>query len=741
MALETYYTYSADTLKAEIADGKYVNLRHFMYGSMGTHYEATSPQWATTYNSITADNSTFVWHRAAISARLPSRNNVTGKHSAFAQFSATCMYFGVELIEAREKQGVDASVPIGLIQSAIGGSQIESWMDNQTLGQCTNESLSGGAIPENSGRLFYGMIAPFANYSVAGWVWYQGENNIYGDMGNSRTGVGYGCELPAMVRLWRRVWAASEDAVFGVATIAAGGSEGNGHHMAGMRWSQTANYGVLPNLAMPRSFLAQVYDLADPWAYMGDGSNPSMDRENCSLPDPATGKYGANCSAWDPTVWSEALRPLAPLVRANDPSGVPGNNFMGGIHPRLKRPVGRRLAVAAAALLQHAGTPVTGPTIAGCQLSGGGSSHDDNDGKKTLTLTFNSTLLGVDSILVQPFNTNMSQWSGVDSLGAMVCASALPSARVGDAAMTCEDKCHASGHCCTGLVSCDQQPSCAQGCAIATVTPSLDECVATCLKVPNHCTFLVGNLTLQTCAGCCAWSPSIPAPPGLNPDADCSPSNAGGCLQGCHYAHGAAVAPLFPEVNETTCGCQSWGTVPCDGGVKGQTDKWPCDPYNRTGAVFWYCEDGPGWKPPDHLRARGRQLAAKHALSHAAMRPETATFSSPRAPPNPYATIWTAAPVGSAPTGNPHDVVLDLSAPRLAGAIVHAVRYAWPLGDDGDTCCPDATVTGDHKVTACVPGSCPILSRSSQLPANPFFARINVGNGKFSCEPPQVCDA
>ena len=35
------------------------------------------------------------------------------------------MYFGAELIAARRERGVDQDVPIGLIQSAIGGSQIE----------------------------------------------------------------------------------------------------------------------------------------------------------------------------------------------------------------------------------------------------------------------------------------------------------------------------------------------------------------------------------------------------------------------------------------------------------------------------------------------------------------------------------------------------------------------------------------------------------------------------------------
>ena len=30
-----------------------------------------------------------------------------------------------------------------------------------------------------------------------------------------------------------------------------------------MRWSQTANYGVLPNEALPNTFVTQAYDLDD----------------------------------------------------------------------------------------------------------------------------------------------------------------------------------------------------------------------------------------------------------------------------------------------------------------------------------------------------------------------------------------------------------------------------------------------------------------------------------------------
>jgi hypothetical protein len=89
----------------------------------------------------------FKWHNVSFSASKPSSFPAGPNdrlHSAFAQFSSTCMYFGVELIDARAAEGLEA-VPIGLIQSAIGGSQIESWMDNETLSICKNQSLTGAA--------------------------------------------------------------------------------------------------------------------------------------------------------------------------------------------------------------------------------------------------------------------------------------------------------------------------------------------------------------------------------------------------------------------------------------------------------------------------------------------------------------------------------------------------------------------------------------------------------------------
>lgn len=113
----------------------------------------------------------------------------------------------------------------------------------------TSASVAGSGI-----RCTYPAAAPLAGRCHAGWSLLrteglpplQGENNCADDPGNSATKQGYGCELPAMVREWRELWAEraaaiSANASFGVVTLASGGSEGHDATMAGLRWSQTAN--------------------------------------------------------------------------------------------------------------------------------------------------------------------------------------------------------------------------------------------------------------------------------------------------------------------------------------------------------------------------------------------------------------------------------------------------------------------------------------------------------------------
>jgi hypothetical protein len=107
----------------------------------------------------------------------------------------------------------------------------------------------------------------------------------------------------------------------------------------------------------------------------------------------------------------------------------------------------------------------------------------------------------------------------------------------------------------------------------------------------------------------------------------------------------------------------------------------------------------------------------------------------PRAPSNIFETLWYAAPLKAGAAAGTVEVDLTgMTAQHLTE--IHAIRYAWPLGGDGDTCCPGADVS--LGLSACVPGACPLLSEMSQLPANPFFATVT--GGKCACEAPTVCD-
>jgi hypothetical protein len=167
MDLELYFTFSVDELKAQMQAGKYSNLRTFEYGYMNGGIQADAPQYVSTWYS----NS---WNKVSASSLAPSGPpGGYAAHSEWARFSATCMYFGAELIDAKRKMlgKEESEVPIGLIQSAVGGTQIESWISNATRAKCSQLDPKGGS--GGLSGLYHAMVAPFLNYSVAGWLWYQ----------------------------------------------------------------------------------------------------------------------------------------------------------------------------------------------------------------------------------------------------------------------------------------------------------------------------------------------------------------------------------------------------------------------------------------------------------------------------------------------------------------------------------------------------------------------------------------
>lgn len=94
-------------------------------------------------------------------------------------FSSTAYFFAREVYK---KTGI----PIGLIESSVGGSVIEAWSDFKP-----KKAQTGG--------LYNGMIAPIIPYGIRGVLWYQGEFNS----GNAWE---YQTMLPNMIKDWRAKW-------------------------------------------------------------------------------------------------------------------------------------------------------------------------------------------------------------------------------------------------------------------------------------------------------------------------------------------------------------------------------------------------------------------------------------------------------------------------------------------------------------------------------------------------------
>eukprot|EP00658_Telonema_sp_P-2_P024268 TRINITY_DN19753_c0_g1_i3.p1 TRINITY_DN19753_c0_g1~~TRINITY_DN19753_c0_g1_i3.p1 ORF type:complete len:493 (-),score=82.52 TRINITY_DN19753_c0_g1_i3:240-1718(-) len=360
MALPLLHTLSRNKSRDAILAGRYSTMRIFgMSGNMNPNQA-----WSSLKDAVTTD---------------PDPDK-----SLFMGFSSTCYYFGESLVDTLIAAGQPVP-PIGLIHTAWGGSTIEQWLDNSTIVSCSNVSIS----PAN-GEWHESRVLPFISMTLKGFVWYQGENDMHGYFGNSALKTGYSCMMPALVASWRKMWSATPgttdpNAPFGLVTLAPSGGEG-GSDIGTMRWAQTAGYGVLPNPAMPNTFLAQSYDLDDPFSNIS-----CYHATGCPAKPTPPGGWGGCQQYCD---------------------SLAGTNFyMGPIHPRDKKPVGERLANGAAVVGYGVAGHSNGPTLSGCTKDG-----------SNLVLSFNATLLaegGADKVEVQPYNVQ----AGASKLHVLVNAS------------------------------------------------------------------------------------------------------------------------------------------------------------------------------------------------------------------------------------------------------------------------------------------------------------------------------
>lgn len=194
--------------------------------------------------------------------------------------------------------------------------------------------------------------------------------------------------MKTLVNSWRQVWSQTPGtthpmAPFGIVSLADGTDESFGVNMRSFRWAQTANYGALPNKDMLRTFLADSFDLGDPWhtpqcAVNGTYGGGNFAGQQCCVD--ASVPLGPRCKGDHRGLWS--------MNETRDWAGL------GTLHPRMKKPLGKRLAQGLHATAYNGSMPAGGPVLAGCQVSG-----------SVIHLRFNNTLLKGETVLFNSSRT------------------------------------------------------------------------------------------------------------------------------------------------------------------------------------------------------------------------------------------------------------------------------------------------------------------------------------------------
>ncbi|EOD38950.1 hypothetical protein EMIHUDRAFT_460424 [Emiliania huxleyi CCMP1516] len=131
-------------------------------------------------------------------------NPHTKQCSFGCRFSATCWFFGRDLYSV-----LSPTVPIGLIESDVGGTPDEHWSSPDAIRACDIARPWG--MPTTLSRpstvdsvLWNAMVVGLLRTTISGVAWYQGENNA----AEPRR---YSCSFPAMIEDWRAKWHALTD--------------------------------------------------------------------------------------------------------------------------------------------------------------------------------------------------------------------------------------------------------------------------------------------------------------------------------------------------------------------------------------------------------------------------------------------------------------------------------------------------------------------------------------------------
>lgn len=167
------------------------------------------------------------------------------------------------------------NVPVGLVSCNWGGSAVESWLPKEEVysypentlpsGQYAPKRDAGGWYHHHSPIIMYnGMLYPIRNYTLKGFLWYQGETNA----GFPQY---YAQRLATMVKVWRNLWGQGELPFYEV-ELAPFVYGGDGTSGARIREAQRKAVELIPN-----SGIVSTNDLV--YSYEYDEIHPRRKKE------------------------------------------------------------------------------------------------------------------------------------------------------------------------------------------------------------------------------------------------------------------------------------------------------------------------------------------------------------------------------------------------------------------------------------------------------------------------------
>ena len=167
-------------------------------------------------------------------------------------FSATAYHYATSLSRVLQ-------VPVGIVTCAYGGSSVESWLPKEILQNYSDVPLDKAGIETwlewaRPLLMYNGMLWPVKNYTIKGFIWYQGETNV------ARYDT-YADRFTTMVKHWREIWGQGELPFYYVDIAPYDYDQGHEDEKAPyLREAQFKAQSMIPN-----SFMVCTNDLVEPY--------------------------------------------------------------------------------------------------------------------------------------------------------------------------------------------------------------------------------------------------------------------------------------------------------------------------------------------------------------------------------------------------------------------------------------------------------------------------------------------